>query len=399
MPDINASPRTWSAALAVVKNPKKRSIIYGVTDRRDDHWLLKLNDFVIDAQGVSGKDKARFFHSLKLLFASGVQFTRALQMLSKRTTNLRLSRVLDTICYDMEQNGMSFSKSLAKHPRVFNPSEVKMIYSGELTGKIENTLQSIATQMQKNLELQMRIRSALMYPITVVAAVILATVVVMIFIVPRLTSLFAEAGATLPLATQVLIFMSDFTRQFWWLLLAGAVGIGFAFRNWLNTEEGKLRFDRWVIQAPLISGMVNNIQTVRICQNFATLMRSGIPLNKALIVLSDIMPNRQIGQAIASIEIDLRSGMKLHKAFAAQKILDPVLPEIIEVGETTGAIAEVLQKLGDQYEFEVDAQLKNLSKVIEPIIIVVVGVAVVFMILAVLTPIFQMQEIFSAGQI
>lgn len=399
MPDTNASPKTWSAALTVVKNPKKRSIIYGVTDRRDDHWLVKLNDFVIDAQGVKGKDKARFFHSLKLLFASGVQFTRALQMLSKRTTNLRMSRVLDTICYDMEQNGMSFSKSLEKHPRVFNPSEVKMIYSGELTGKIENTLQSIATQMQKNLELQMRIRSALMYPITVVAAVILATVVVMIFIVPRLTSLFAEAGATLPLATQVLIFMSDFTRQFWWLLLAGAVGIGFAFRNWLNTEEGKLRFDSWVIQAPLISGMVNNIQTVRICQNFATLMRSGIPLNKALIVLSDIMPNRKIGHAIASIEIDLRSGMKLHKAFAAQKILDPVLPEIIEVGETTGSIAEVLQKLGDQYEFEVDAQLKNLSKVIEPIIIVVVGVAVVFMILAVLTPIFQMQEIFSSGQI
>lgn len=397
MKDPQKSPRTFSEALQLLQHPHNRTVIYGVTDRRDDHWLVKLNDFLIDAQGIKGKQKARFFHSLKLLFASGVQFTRALEMLSRRTSNLRLSRVLATVSHDMEQSGLSFSKALGKHPRVFTNSEVKMIYSGELTGKIDHTLDSIASQMQKNLELQMRIRSALMYPLTVIIAVILASVVVMIFIVPRLTSLFAEAGAALPLSTQVLIFMSDVTRQFWWLILAGAVAGYFWFQSWLRTDSGRRQFDYWVLQAPLISNLVSNIQTVRIAQNFSTLMKSGIPLNKALLVLSEIIPNRVIGEAVGNIEFDIRGGSRLHEAFAKQPELDPVLPEILEVGETTGSIAEVLTKLGDQYEFEVDAQLKNLSKLIEPIIIIVVGVAVIFMILAVLTPIFQMQEIFSSG--
>jgi len=396
---VDMPPKTWSDAWQTLQHPHKRSVIYGATDRRDDHWLVKLNDFVIDNQGIKGKDKARFFHSLKLLFASGVQFTRALEMLGKRTSNLRLARILSTISYDMENQGLSFSKALEKHPRVFSSSEIKMIYSGELTGKIENVLNSIATQLQKNLELQMRVRSALMYPITVILAVILATVVVMIFIVPRLTSLFTEAGAELPIATKVLIGMSNFTQQFWWLLLTFAIAGWFAWQNWVRSENGRLTWDGWMLNLPLISGLASNIQTVRICQNFSTLIQSGIPLNKALLVLAEIMPNKVMGRAINNIEFDIRNGGKLHKAFGAQEILDPVLTEILEVGETTGTVGEVLQKLGDQYEFEVDAQLNNLSKIIEPVIILVVGAAVIFMILAVLTPIFQMQELFGGGAV
>lgn len=391
------TPRTFAQAWTVLQRPKSRPVIYGVTDRRDDHWLVRLNDYLIDMQSIKPKDKSRFFHSLRLLFASGVQFTRALKMLSQRSNSPRLSRVLNSISYDMEQQGLSFSKALEKYPRIFSNSEVKMIYSGELTGKIENTLDAMAVQMQKNIELQMRIKSALMYPITVIGAVMLASIVVMVFIVPRLTAVFVEAGAQLPVVTQILIFMSDFTRDYWWLELTFFIGGAFGFHNWVKTPAGKMTWDGWLLRAPGISTMVSNIETVRLCQNFSTLVTSGIPLNKALLVLSEIMPNRVVGRAVQNIEFDLRSGMKLYEAFAKQPELDPVLSEILEVGESTGSISEVLGKLGDQYEFEVDAQLSNLSKLIEPIIILVVGGAVIFMILAVLTPIFQMQEIFSSS--
>jgi len=393
------SVRTFSDAWDILQKPRSRPVVYGVTDRRDDHWLLKINDFLIDSQGIKGKEKARFFHSLKLLFASGVSFTKALEMLGKRTENVRLSRILATVSHDMENQGLSFSKALEKHPRVFADSETKMIYSGELTGKIEDTLHSISTQLQKNLELQMQIRSAMMYPITVVCAVLLATLVVMIFIVPRLTALFAEAGASLPITTQMLIGMSNFTRNFWWLILFFVVVAFFAFKNWLASEDGRLKWDAWLLRMPLLSHISNSIQTVRLCQNFSTLMESGIPLNKALLVLAEIIPNKIIGRAVSNIEFDIRGGSKLYEAFEKQTVLDPVLSEILEVGEKTGSVAHVLKKLGDQYEFEVDAQLKNLSKLIEPIIILVIGGAVIFMILAVLTPIFQMQEIFSSGAV
>ncbi len=378
-----------------VKTPKSRKVIYGVTDRRKDPWYLQINDFMLDHQGLSVKEKARFFHSLKLLVASGVQFINAIEMMARRTKHVRFSRILQTVAYDMERSGMSFSQALQKYPNVFSQSEVKMIYSGELTGKIETTLNSIATQLQKNIELDMKIKSALMYPITVLIAIFLAAMVVMIFIVPKLTSMFLEFGSELPISTRILIGASDFLIHFWWLVLTAVIGGIFAFKNWKNSDRGKLKYDQLLLTLPIIGTINNYIQTVRISSNFATLMDSGVAMNKALKVLSEIVPNRVVGDAIFNIEVDLRNGMKLHKAFEKQKCIDPVLPEIIEVGERTGHISDVLRKLANQYDLEVEAQLKNLSTLIEPIIIVFVGVAVIFMMLAVLTPIFQIQELFS----
>jgi len=383
--------KTWNW----VKDPKSRKVIYGVTDRRNDPWFLQFNDFMLDHQSLSLKDKTRFFHSLKLLVASGVQFIRAIEMLANRTKHVRFSRILHTVAYDMERNGMSFSQALQKYPKIFSKSEVKMIYSGELTGKIETTLDSIATQLQKNIELEVKIRSALMYPFTVLIAIILAAMVVMIFIVPRLTSMFLEFNSQLPFSTRILIGASDFLVHFWWLVLSVLIGSIFAFKNWKSSEDGKIKYDKIILNLPIIGNINSYIQTVRISSNFATLMDSGVPLNKALIVLSEIIPNQVIGDAVFNIEVDLRNGMKLNKAFAKQKDIDPVLPEIIEVGEQSGKIPEVLRKLSNQYDLEVEAQLKNLSTLLEPLIIIIVGVAVIFMMLAVLSPIFQIQELFS----
>ncbi len=378
-----------------VKNPKIRPVIYGVTNRQNDPWYAKLNDLLLDHQSLALKDKSRFFHSLKLLVNSGVQFIRALEMLSERTKHVRFSRILKTIAYDMEHNGMAFSEAIQKYPPIFSQSEVKMIYSGELTGKIDKTLESIATQLQKNIELEMKVRSALMYPATVMVAIVLAGAAVMLFIVPKLSGLFNEFGAELPFATKLLVGMSNFMVSFWWLLLFMAMATYFGFTNWRRSEEGKRKWDRLMVTLPIVSPIVNHIQTVRISSNFATLMESGIPLNKALRVLAEIVPNSVISDALFNIEVEVRKGSPLHESFLRQEVLDPVIGEMVEVGEKTGQIAPVLKKLGEQYDLEVEAQLKNLSTVIEPLIILVVGLAVVFMMFAVLTPIFQMQQLFS----
>ncbi len=378
-----------------IKNPKSRKVIYGVTDRTNDPFLLRVNDFMIDYGRVSAKEKSIFYNSLKLLVNSGVGFTQALRMLGDRTRNIRLSRVCSTIVYDMDHNGKSFSEAMAKYPKVFGKSEVKMIYSGELTGKIEGTLNAIATQLQKSINLELQVRNALMYPFTVFIAIIVAAIIVMLFIVPKFKTLFDQFGSDLPWITKMLMGSSSFFQHYWWAILTLTVGGVLMFRSWKSSPEGKKAWDQQILSMPIIKDLVNNIQTVRIASNFSTLMASGVPLAKALRVLGEIMKNSIIANAIFNIEMKVRKGIPLHEAFAAEPAIDSVIPEILEIGEKTGSIDNVLTKLETQYEMEVDAQLKNLTTLIEPLIIVVVGIAVVIMAMAIMLPIFQLQELFS----
>lgn len=378
-----------------LKNPKLRNVVYGVTNRQNDPLILKINDFLLDHQRISLKEKSLFFNSLRLLVNSGIQFTKALRMLGHRTTNVRLSRIINTIVYDMEKDGNSFSGAISKYPTVFENSEIKMIYSGELTGKIEKTLDYIAVQLQKSIELEMRIKNSLMYPITVFLAIILAGIIVVMFIVPKFVALFSEFGGELPFATKFLMGISNLFINFWWFLLTVVIGCVFAFNSWKKSDNGKRSWDHFLLNVPIIKALINNIQTVRITTNFSTLMNAGIPVNKALRVLAEIIKNSIISDAIFNIEMKVRKGQTLNESFREEKSIDPVVAEILEVGEQSGSIGEVLKKLGTQYELEVDSQLKNLTTIIEPIIILIVGGAVVFMAIAILGPIFQLQELFS----
>lgn len=380
----------------ILKNPRSRKVIYGFTDRSEDSLMVQFNDFFIDNSPITNKEKVLFFSSLKLLVNSGVPFVRALRMLSQRNKNLRFVRIIDTIIHDMDVRGESFSRALAKYPQVFAEAEIKMIYAGEITGQLEETLNTIASQMEKNIALAMKIQSALMYPMIVIVAIFLAGAATMMFIVPQFMSLFEQFGEDqLPIATQILIFVSNLLTAFWWLVFPSIFAAAFWFLGWKRSPKGKAIWDEFVLNAPLISPLVNNIQTTKISGNFATLMEAGIPVIKALRSLRDIIANQVIADGINRIQIKVAKGMPIHQAFGEEKMIDPVISEILEVGERTGSIANVLEKLSEQYESEVDHQLKNLSTTIEPAIILVVGAAVVFLAMAILTPIFQMQELFA----
>ena len=387
---------SFTQLFQILSKPKLRRVIYGITNRIHDPVLLQINDFIIDHSSISLKEKNLLFHSLQLLVGSGVKFTKSLKMLSERTQNIRLSRILDTVVYDMENQGLSFSAALQKYP-VFSNSEIKMIYSGEITGNIEDSLQTIATQLQKSIELQIQVKNALTYPLVVFFAIFLAGVVVVMFIVPKFIGLFSEFGSSLPWSTKLLMQTSDFFIHFWWLIFMALIGAVFAFKKWTTSPDGKITWDRFLLKIPIFAPIINNIQTVRITNNFSCLMQSGIPVSKALRILSEIIPNAAITESIENIEINVREGMAIHKSFRQETILDPVISEIIDVGEQTGRIPEVLGKLGSQYELEVESQLKNLTTLIEPLVIIVVGAAVVFMAMAIMTPIFQMQELFTTG--
>lgn len=377
-------------------SPKREPVVYGITDRRNDPWYKKLNDFLIDQSGVSKKQKSIFFQSLHLLVASGVEFTKSIRMLAARQKNQRFRRILDTVVYDMVSNGKSFSQALEKYPRTFSRPETKVLYAGEISGTIEHNLGALARQISKNLEVEMRIRSALMYPITVFVALILALAVVMLWVVPRFTVLFEQfPSSELPRATRFLIALSEYSIQYWWFIGLILFGGGALFQNWKRTDHGRREWDGFLLTLPGIKKIISDIQTVQIASNFATLMKAGIPVEKVLKILSSIVSNSVVADDIKTIHHKTLRGVPIFQCFAEAPHLDTTLSEVIEVGEQGGNIPEILQKTADQYEMEVDAQLKNINTIIEPIIIIVMGGMVVFMALAILTPILQLQELFS----
>ncbi len=373
----------------------KREVIYGVTDRSGDGLSQKIDDWLIDHSGVSTKEKGQFFHSLQMLVKSGISFTRAVEILGQRSKNKRLSRILATIVYDMQVGGRAFSTAMGKYPSVFTDSEQKMIYSGEIAGKMEETLESISNQISKNIKLESSVKSAMMYPMTVIVAIILAAAVVLIFVVPQFTSLFEQFDTDLPATTQALVDASDFLKRRWWLVLTLLVGGWMLFTNW-RRGPGRETWAGWLLQMPLISPIVNNIQTVRIANNFSALMKSGIPVNKALHILAEIMPNAMVANAIFRIEQRVLMGQSIAQSFKSETdYIDDIIPEVIEIGEKTGRIPEVLSRTGAQYEQAVDEQLKNITTIIEPLIIILMGASVVFMAMAIMTPIFKIQEAFA----
>jgi type II secretory pathway component PulF len=381
--------------IAEFKKNKNKTVIYGITDDRNDIFLVKLNDYLINISPITDKEKKMFFSSLRLLVKSGIRLTRSIKMLSERSHNIHFKRILATIVYDVESNGLSFSSALQKYPQVFKNAEVKMIYSGEISGRIEETLESIAKQLQKDLELKIRVRSALVYPATVLATIFIAAIVVMIFVVPKFQVLFTDLGGDLPLTTKILIGASEFLIKFWWALFTLIIGGYLIFKNWINSESGGLKWNGFLLKMPIFSDLVQNIQIVRITTNFSTLVSSGVPMLKALSILSEIMPNTVIRNTIFEIKNDVQKGKAIHQSFSEKKTLDPILGEIIEIGEKSGHLDEILEKTGAQYEMEVDEKLKNLTTMMEPLIILLVGGAVIFMAMAIMTPIFKIQDLFS----
>ncbi len=369
-------------------------VIYGLTNRSSVNWWNRLNDYFIDQSRVTAKEKGLFFHSLQLLIASGVSIARSIQMLGERATNLRLKRILCTIAYDLDHHGLSFSKSLEKYPAVFSDYEVKMVRSGEISGTIAESLGSVSVQLQRHLELNSTIRSALYYPLVVLFTLVFAAFIILIFVVPQFSRLFSELELSLPFSTKLLIGASGFVLQYWWLILLFFWALWMIAKSSIETNSGKFYWDQRILALPVVGDLVDKIQTLRISNNFSALLKAGIPVNKILTVLAQIMPNAVFSHALNNIEKKVSKGARIYEAFRSEKGLDPVLGEVLEIGEKSGNISEVLDRLSQQYKLEVDYKIKTLTSLLEPLVLLLVGLGVGLMALAVILPLFQLQQAF-----
>jgi type IV pilus assembly protein PilC len=340
---------------------------------------------------VKLKQIAVFSRQFATMVNSGLPILRALAILSEQTENKELARVLSAARMDVEQ-GSSLSGALAKHEHVFNDLYVSMVRAGETGGSLDSTLIRLAEMIENEVRLRGKIKSAMTYPVAVVVLVLLIMSAMLLFVVPQFESIYASMDAALPLPTRSLLFMSDIFKTYWFIVVGLAVLGRFLFRRWKKTPQGREMVDSLKLRAPVFGSLFHRTALSRFSSTLAMLLRSGVPILQALEIVSETVNNKVIGKAITDVQLSVRDGESIAKPLTKHAVFPPMVVQMISVGEETGQVDTMLEKVAQFYEQEVEAAVDALTSLIEPILIALIGGCVGAAVVALYLPMFQIIE-------
>lgn len=341
-------------------------------------------------QRVKMKDLANFSRQLATLVSAQVPLLSSLQSLSNQTENAYFKEVIFEIASEIE-GGTVFSKALSRYPKIFSDFFVNMIKSGEVSGGLENSLNYLADYLEKQYYLNAKIRGAMTYPFFILGAFILIAVLMMILVVPKLTSFLEESGQELPFLTKVMIGVSDFLTNWWWLLLMILVGgVYYLFHLVRTSASARYTWDTVKINLPLFGKRVfQKIYITRIADNLSTLIQGGLSILQALQVTSEVVGNMVYQRIVAEAKEEVRVGSTLSSSFAKHKEIPPMVTQMIATGEQTGSLDTILKKLGQFYNKEIDNTVATISSLIEPLLILLIGGGVAILVASILMPIYN----------
>jgi len=337
---------------------------------------------------VKLKQVAIFSRQFATMVNSGLPILRAIGILSDQTENKELSRVLNESRLDVEQ-GSSLSGAIGKHDHVFNNLYVSMVRAGETGGSLDTTLIALADMIEREVRLRGKIKSAMTYPVAVVALVILIMSAMLLFVVPQFEEIFSQLGGTLPLPTRALLWMSETFKSLWYVVLGGTIGARFLFRRYKKTEKGREVVDSLKLRAPVFGSLFHKTALSRFSSTLAMLMKSGVPILQALEIVSDTVNNKVIGKAITEVQLSVRDGESIAKPLTKYPVFPPMVVQMISVGEETGQVDNMLEKIAEFYDQEVEAAVDSLTSLIEPILIAIIGGCVGAAVVALYMPMFN----------
>jgi len=336
-------------------------------------------------------DQVLLTRQLYALTKAGIPIIRALNGLAESTDNSTLAEVLNAIA-DTLISGSELATAFRQFPKIFSPIFVSMIHVGENTGRLDLAFQKLTAHLELERETKKRIKSATRYPLFVVSAIVMAMTVINIMVIPNFASVFAKMGADLPVATQILIASSEFTLNYWWLILLVVFGGGFSWFKYIKTPEGLLWWDTTKLRLPLFGSLFKRIALSRFSRSFAMMLASGVPILKGLSIVSESVGNRSIGLAIEDMYRGIERGERLTSTAAATGLFTPLVLQMMSVGEETGSVDTLLDDVADFYEEEIDYELKQLADSIEPILLVFLGVLILVLALGVFLPIWDLSS-------
>lgn len=337
---------------------------------------------------VKSKDKVLFSRQLSTLINAGLPLVQSLRSVSGQATNKQFKVVINQIINDVEA-GSTLSAAMARHPRVFNEVYVSLIAAGETSGTLDKSLERLAAQQEKDAELISKVRGAMVYPAIVILVMIVVVGFMVVKVVPQVQVLYRDIpGATLPLVTRILLAVSHFFTKFWWLVLvAVAIGI-FGTTRWSRTVGGKQVIDRLKMKVWPIGPLFMKMYMARFARTGTTLVASGVPLIQMLDITSNAINNVHIANSIKAATEKVKGGKALSEALKGDPNFLELVPNMLHVGEQSGSIEQMLDKTADYYEHEVDNEVKTISTIIEPVLMVVLGVVAFIIVAAVLLPIY-----------
>lgn len=342
--------------------------------------------------GIKQTDVVNFTRQLATMISAGLPLANSLSILQAQG-KLEMVRLTGELLKEIE-GGSTFSKALSKHPKVFSRVYVQLVHAGEVGGVLDNILNRLAEVMEKEKDFRAKTKGALIYPTIVMIAMVIVGFVMMVFVMPQMLSMFDDFGADLPLPTKILIGISNFFSDFWYVLLAGIAGGIFAFKNAYKTKSGQRAIDRFVLKLPIIGVLRTKIVLTDFTRTLALLLGSGVSLMEALEIVGEAMESILYREAVVNAKKRVEKGMSLSNSIASQDVFPPILNQMIAVGEETGKLDEVLSKLSAYFEMESSHAVKNLTTAIEPLIMIVLGIGVGLMVVAVIMPIYSLTSQF-----
>ncbi len=346
-------------------------------------------DFLVQFTRITAQDLIIFSRQFSTLIGAGLPFITSFDTLIEQTENPRFKKVIAKVKQDVE-GGSTIADALERHPKVFTNLYVNMIRAGETGGVLDEILERLAILAEHEAETRARVKAATRYPIIVIAATAIAFVVLLTFVVPRFVEIYASFKGTLPLPTRILIWLNKFIKAYWYLIIGGFTGIIFGVRWYINTEAGRLQWDNIKIRLPIFGPIFLKLAMSRFARIFATLNRSGLPILQTLEIVSATIGNKIISRVIDNVRDSARGGKGLVQPMQVSKVFPPIVTRMIAVGEETGKMDEMLVKVSDYYDIEMEYAIKNLSTLIEPILIVIIGGMVLFLALGIFLPMWDM---------
>jgi len=375
--------------LAEILRKEGYILIFAVPKEKEKKPKISFSFF---QRKISLKEKLFFVRNLQVMISAGISIPRALNSLAEQTKNKRFKKILLSLAEEITK-GKNFSEALASFPDVFSEFFQNMIKVGEETGNLENVLLKVAEQMEREYELKNRVVGALIYPGVILTFMVLEGIFMLAFVVPKLAQTFKELNVKLPFTTQIVISLGDFFAKYWYILALFIFLIFFLFQFLKKTENFKKFFDKIFLSLPIVSPILKNLNSALFARTLSTLFSSGVPIVNSLNIASNTLGNFYFKSALREGIERVKKGEKLSQILRNYSNIFPqTVIEMLAVGEETGQTAEVLGKLADFFEQEVTNATKNLVSVIEPLIMILVGVVVGFFAVSMVQPMYSMMQ-------
>jgi type IV pilus assembly protein PilC len=343
---------------------------------------IKLDDLVV------------FSRQLATMIDAGIPLVQALGILGEQVDNKTLKGVVMTVRQDIEA-GMSFCDALSKHPQVFSELFINMSRAGEASGMLDDVLDRLASYLEKTAALQRKIKSSLVYPAVVVSMAILITAFLLIKVVPTFKGIFDQLGGTLPLPTQILIGVSNMVRHYFLVALIGLVIFGVLFQRYISTPKGRYNFDKAKLEVPVLGELFRKVAVAKFSRTFATLVKSGVAVLNALEIVGKTAGNKLVEEAVGNCRSAVRDGEPIAQPLIRSKVFPPIVCRMIGVGEQTGQLEKMLNKIADFYDDQVDAAVSGLTSLIEPLIIAFLGIVIGGIVVSLFLPIFKITQLIA----